>query len=142
MTAGGETAPPASERGAWRRHPLAKRLPVLLLAALGFWLWQVTGTPDRELVWQFEGPGWSEVRAIDFQVMGADGALLEREEHFFGAQGPPAELTTKLDLEAGTYRTLLFVKREGREQRTQLVEPLTVGEETYILRRLRLPANR
>lgn len=42
-------------RRTWRTHPLAKRLPVLLLVALGLWLWQTTGTPTRELVWQLDG---------------------------------------------------------------------------------------
>jgi hypothetical protein len=146
MTAGAETPEPATspapERRGWRRHPLAKRLPLLVLVALGMWLWQTTATPSREVVWQFEGPGWSEVRAIDFQLADPSGELVEREERFFGPSGPPPELTLKMELEAGTYRTRLFVRHEGREQRTQLVETLTVGDEAYILRRVRLPANR
>jgi hypothetical protein len=134
--------PPPSERRSWRTHPLARRLPVLLLVALGLWLWQVTGTPTRELVWQFDGYGWGDVRAIDFQVLDPEGKILEREERMFGPTGPPAELTLKWELPPGTYRTLLFVKLQGREPRTQLVETLTVGDEEYIVRRLRLPASR
>lgn len=150
MAAGGGESPetpatppatPAPERRSWRTHPLARRLPLLLLVALGVWLWRVTATPSREVVWQFDGPGWSEVRAIDFQMTSPSGELVEREERFFSA-GPPPEVTTKMDLEAGTYRVLLFVKREGEEQRTRLVDTVTVGDEAYIVRRVRLPANR
>jgi hypothetical protein len=150
MAAGGGESPetpasaseaPAPERRSWRGHPLARRLPLLLLVGLGVWLWRVTDSPAREIVLQLDGPGWSEVRAIDLQVVGPAGELLEREERFF-REGPPPELTTKLDLEAGTYRVQLFVKREGREERTRLVDTVTVGDETYVVRRVRLPASR
>jgi hypothetical protein len=134
--------PPAPARRGWRGHPLAKRLPVLLIVALGLWLWQTTGTPTREMVWQLDGYGWGDVRAIDFQVLGPEGRILEREERMFGPAGPPVEITTKWELPAGTYRALLFVKLQGREPRTQLVDTLTVGDEEYIVRRLRLPASR
>lgn len=134
---------PEPERGrGWRTHPLAKRLVLLVLVGVGVWLWQVTGTPRREVVWQFDGFGWGEVRAIDFQVERPDGTLVEREEHFFGPAGPPPSLTLEWELPAGQYRTLVFVKREGQEERTPLVEPLALGDEAYIVRRLRLPANR
>jgi hypothetical protein len=118
-----------------------KRLPLLVLAGLGLWLWQATGTPERELVWQLEGSGWSAVRSLDFQVTGPEGQILKREERFFSA-GPPGEVTLKVELPAGTYRALIFVKEPGRPTRPPLVESLTIGEEQYVLRRLRLPASR
>ncbi|WP_371876594.1 hypothetical protein, partial [Pyxidicoccus fallax] len=129
---------PVPDRRGWRSHPLAKRLPVLLLAALGFWLWRTTGTPERELRLQFEGPGWSAVRAMDLQVLDEEGKVLKREERFF-ASGPPPEVTVEVDLPEGTWRTWLFVKLEGREERVRLDESLQVGEDRYIVRQLRLP---
>ena len=136
-------APQASEhKRGWRTHPLAKRLLLVLIIGLGVWLWQVTATPTRELVWQFDGYGWGEVGAIDFQVQSPDGEIVEREERFFGPAGPPPELTLEWELPAGLYRTLLFVKLEGQEQRIPLVDTLTIGGEKYIVRKLRLPANR
>jgi hypothetical protein len=125
----------------WRNRPLMKRLPLLVLAGLGVWLWQVTNTPQRELVWQLEGAGWSTVRGLDFQVTGPEGQILKREERFFTA-APPAEVTLKMDLPQGSYRALIFVKEPGRPTRPPLVESLTIGEEQYVLRRLRLPASR
>jgi hypothetical protein len=121
---------------------MAKRLPVLLFVALGLWLWRSTGTPSREVVWQLDGSGWEDVRAIDFQVMNPEGQLVEREERMFSAAGPPVEIKMKWELPSGTYRTLLFVKLQTHEVRTQLVDTLTVGDEEYIVRRLRLPASR
>jgi hypothetical protein len=118
-----------------------KRLPLLVLAGLGLWLWQVTGTPERQLVWQLEGTAWNAVRGLDFQVTGPDGQILKREERFFSA-APPAEVTLKVDLPEGTYRALIFVKEPGRPTRPPLVEPLTLGQEQYVLRTLRLPASR
>jgi hypothetical protein len=128
-------------RQGWRDRPLMKRLPLLVIVGLGLWLWKVTGTPERELVWQLDGYGWSAVRALDFQVMGADGELLKREERFFSG-APPSEVTLKVELTEGTYRALIFVKEEGRPTRPPLVEPLTIGPEQYVLKRLRLPASR
>ncbi|WP_338866335.1 hypothetical protein [Myxococcus stipitatus] len=132
--------PTTPERKGWRSSPMAKRLPLLLLVALGLWLWQITGIPERELVIQPTGMEWTQVRALDFQVMDSDGTLLKREERFFGDTGAPAELTFKADLPEGTFRAVLFVKLAGREERLRVEEPLTVGEDRYIVRQLELPA--
>ena len=129
---------PAPERRGWRSHPLAKRLPLLLLAALGFWLWQTTGAPERELRLQFEGAEWSAARALDLQVLDEEGKVLKREERFFSS-GPPPEVTFQVDLPEGVWRARLFVKLEGREDRVRLDESLSVGEDRYIVRQLRLP---
>jgi hypothetical protein len=120
---------------------MMKRLPLLVMAGLGVWLWQVTGTPERELVWRLDGSDWARVRSIDFQVTASDGKILKREERFF-ASGAPPEVTLKVELPEGSYRALIFVKEEGRPTRPPLVEPLTIGEEKYVLRTLRLPARR
>lgn len=132
------TPPPAPERRDWRTHPLAKRLPLLLLAALGFWLWRTTSAPERELRLQLEGPGWSTARALDLQVLDGEGNILKREERFFSS-GPPPELAFPLDLPEGDWRARFFVKLEGREARVRLEESLRVGEQQYIVRQLRLP---
>jgi len=131
----------AEARPGWRSHPLVKRLPLLVMAALGVWLWQTTGTPERELVWQLDGSSWSAVRALDFQVVDPEGKILKREERFFPSGAPP-EVTLKVKLPEGSYRTLIFVKEQGRPSRPPLVEPLTIGAEKYVLRTLRLPASR
>jgi hypothetical protein len=127
-----------AERRHWRSSPFAKRLPLLVLAAIGLWLWQHTGTPEHELHLQFEGPGWSAVRALDLQVVDEEGKALKREERFY-ASGPPPEETFKVDIPEGSWRARLYVKVEGREERVRLEEPLVVGEDVYIVRQLRLP---
>ncbi|MCY1023230.1 hypothetical protein [Pyxidicoccus sp. MSG2] len=132
--------PPATtpERGYWRSSPLMKRLPLLILAGFGLWLWQRTAVPERELHLQFDGPGWSAVRAVDLQVVDDEGKVVKREERFY-ASGPPPEETFKMDLPEGTWHARLFVKVEGREARVRLEESLSVGEDVYIVRQLRLP---
>lgn len=125
----------------WRDRPLLRRLPLLLMAALGVWLWQTTSTPEREVVWQLDGSGWAAVRALDFQVTAPDGKILKREEQFFTG-APPYEVKLRVALPEGTYRTLIFVKEESRPTRPPLVESLTIGSERYVLQKLRLPAIR
>ncbi len=122
-----------------RRSGLIKRLPLLALVALGLWLWQVTGTPERELVFQLVGYEWAHVRSIDFQVVAEDGEVVRREERFF-ASGPPPELTFKVDLSEGPWRARFFVKHQGYDERLLVEEPLVLGEDRYIVRQLRLPA--
>jgi hypothetical protein len=128
-------------RPGWRNRPLMKRLPLLVMAAVGVWIWQATATPERELVWRLDGSGWSAVRGLDFQVTGEDGKILKREERFFST-APPPEVTLKVALPEGSYRTLIFVKEAGGATRAPLVEPLTIGQEQLVQRTLRLPASR
>ncbi len=134
------TASPPPARPS-RRSGLIKRLPLLALVAFGLWLWQVTGTPERELVFQLVGYEWAHVRAMDFQVVAEDGTVLKREERFF-ASGPPPELTFKVDLPEGPWRALFFVKHQGYDERLRLDERLVVGEDRYIVRQLRLAPER
>ncbi|MBJ6762157.1 hypothetical protein JGU66_15395 [Myxococcaceae bacterium JPH2] len=117
---------------------MAKRLPVLLLAALGLWLWRSTSIPERELVFELEGPGWASARALDIQVVGEDGHIEKREERFFPS-GPPPRVEVQAALPEGTFRALLFVKREGQEARLRVEDTLSVGEDARIVRQLRLP---
>ena len=131
----------AQERRDWRNHPLFKRLPLLLLMGVGLWLWQASDTPERELVWRLEGPGWRELRGVELQVKDADGELRKREEHFFSA-APPDSVTMKVDLPAGTYQVWVFERREGGTSRPR-VESLTLGpEDTRVERGRWAPASR
>lgn len=130
--------PPAKSREGWRTHPLPKRLVLIAIVAVGLWLWKATDVPERQLILQMEGPGWSDVRAMDLQVMDPKDRILKREERFF-TSGPPPEVTFKANLPEGTFRTLLFLKVQGREQWVRLEERLTVGEGEAIVQSLRMP---
>ncbi|MCY1078198.1 hypothetical protein [Archangium lansingense] len=127
----------------WRQHPLLKRLPFLLLIGLGLWLWQGTQAPSRELVWRLEGPGWNDIRALDFQVKNADGELVKRETRSF-QMGPPSALSlTTDDLPSGAYEVWVFARGESGPSRPPLVERLTLGDEdVHVERGLRLPVSR
>ncbi|WP_395827348.1 hypothetical protein [Archangium violaceum] len=126
----------------WRQHPLMKRLPLLLLLAMGLWLWRGSEVPERELVWRLVGPGWGEIRAIDLQVKNADGELVKRETHTFQA-GPPSSVTLKTELPAGTYEVWVFARGESGPSRPPRVERLTLGEEDVRVERgLPVPASR
>jgi hypothetical protein len=127
----------------WRNHPLSRRLPALLLVGLGLWLWKSSDVPERELVWRLEGPGWSEIRTLEFQLKTPEGELLEREVHSLPG-APPASITLKTDeLPSGRYEVWVFARGEEGPSRPPRVERLTVGDEdTHIERGLRVPASR
>ncbi len=130
------------ERRNWRQHPLAKRLPFLLLVGLGLWLWKGSDMPERELVWRLVGPGWSEIRTVEFQVKNADGEVVKREVHSFQA-GPPDFVTEKTALASGTYEVWVFARGESGPSRPPRVERLTLGDEDVrIERELRVPEGR
>jgi hypothetical protein len=120
----------------WRDRPLMKRLPLLVLAGLGLWLWQVTAPPERELVWRLEGGGWNSVRSLDIQVMNSEGQLLKRQERYFSER--ESEVKVKVDLPEGTYRVLFFITDRDRPAGPPVVEMLTIGEERYVQRVFRL----
>ncbi|MFY0522779.1 hypothetical protein ACN28I_06125 [Archangium gephyra] len=128
----------------WRKHPLLKRLPLLLLVGLGLWLWKGSNpsVAEREVVWRLEGPGWSEIRALEFQVKTADGELVKRETRSFQA-GPPDRLSMMTELPSGTYEVWVFARGESGPSRPPRVERLTLGAEDVLVERgLRVPVSR
>ncbi len=126
----------------WRRHPLARRLPFLVLVAFGLWWWKGVDVPERELVWRLDGPGWSTIRSLDVQVKDAEGELVKRETRAF-PRGPPGSLTVKADLPAGTYTVWVFARGAEGPSLGPRVESLSLGaEEPRVERGLRLPGSR
>lgn len=106
----GQPASSPPERRAWHRHPLVRRLPLLLVGLVGIWLWRTSGN-ERQIIWQL-GPGHSTVREIEFQLRDDDGKLVARETRFF-TEGAPAEVSQDVSLPEGTYAAEVFVKRVG-----------------------------
>lgn len=122
------------ERRGWREHPLVKRLPLLVLVAVGLWLWQALSTPERELVLRLEGPGWQRVRAVEVQLLAEGGELLRREERFFSGP-PPGELVVQAKLREGTYQVWVFAREPGQGSRPPLREPLQLGADEVRIER-------
>jgi hypothetical protein len=133
-------APPGAPARDWRRHPLLKRLPLLLLVVAGFALWDWSKVPERELVWNLEGPGWSRVRSLELQLLGEGDEVLKREERFFPG-APPTQVVVPLALREGTYRVRFFL-RTPEGLLPPRVESLTVGEEPRVESALWLSARR
>lgn len=126
---------------AWRKHPLLRRLPLLLVVGLFIWLWKDSSN-ERDLVWVLEGPGWSDIRALEFQVKNAEGGTEKRESLTF-PRGPSIVITEKVNLSPGTYEVWVFVRGESGPSRRLPVVRLTLGDEDRRVERgLRLPASR
>lgn len=122
------------EQRDWRSHPLVKRLPLLVLVALGLWLWQAFSAPERELVLRLEGPGWQRVRTVEVQVLDEAGALLRREERFFSS-APPGELVLQVKLREGTYQVWVFAREPGQGSRPPVRERLQLGADEVRIER-------
>ena len=129
-------------RASWRRHPLARRLPLLVLVLVGAWWFKQTNVPERELVWRLEGAGWSAIRSVDVQVRDAAGELVKRETHSFTG-APPPELSVKADLAPGRYDVWVFARGASGPSLPPRVDSLLLGdEEVRVVHDLRAPANR
>jgi hypothetical protein len=119
-----------------------KRLLLLLVVVPLLWLVKGANVPERELVWRLDGPGWSDIRALEFQVKAEDGELLTREAHRFPA-GPPGSITQEMELPSGKYEVWVFARGAEGPSRPPLVERLTLGDEDLRVERgLRVPASR
>jgi hypothetical protein len=124
------------------KQSLRKRLVLLALLGLVFWLTLGKNAPERELVWWLEGPGWSDIRALDFQVKNADGELVKRETRSFQA-GPPGTVSLRTELPAGRYEVWVFARGGSGPSRPPLVERLTLGDEDVRVERgLRVSVSR
>jgi hypothetical protein len=124
------------------KHPLARRLPLLVLVLGGAWWFKSTSVPERELVWRLEGAGWSAIRSVDVQVRDAQGELLKRETHSF-TSAPPPELSVKADLASGDYEVWVFARGASGPSLPPRVDRLVLGDEDVrVVHDLRAPVNR
>lgn len=133
------SAPATAAPRSWRTHPLGRRLPLLVLAALGFALWKWTSPPERTLTLQLEGAGWARVAGLELQVVDPAGEVRVRQENRF-AHGAPPELTLKLDLPDGDYRLRAFPYDARAQALPALTRPLSLGTDRAPVVRLLPPA--
>lgn len=92
---------------------LLRRLPFLLLAALGIWLWKgASGSfpVARELVIALPAGG-PPIREVDLQLY--DGDVLLKREVRSAASGLAGDLTAEVSLRDGEYRMQLYLLRAG-----------------------------
>jgi hypothetical protein len=115
-----------------RDHPLFKRLPLIVFAAIGIFLWQSSlFAQERKLVWQ-TGATRSEIRRVELQVWADDGALLKRTQLEY-PHGAPPEVRIELPLAKGTYAARYVIDRAGRAQETGGRALEITSDETYWL---------
>jgi hypothetical protein len=89
---------------------LRKRLPLLILAAAGLWLWRSDlVVQTREVSWSMP-PDRAAIRSVELQLWGPEETLLKREERHFSS-GPPEELRQEVSLGSGRYVGRAFVTR-------------------------------
>jgi hypothetical protein len=118
-----------------RRHPILGRLPFLLLAVVGVWLWRGPDSPrERAVFLRLEGPAAVAVRSLEVQATTADGEVLQRTQRFF-AGPPPPEVQVELRLPEGRHPLLVFLADGAGRALPLLREELEVTEaESYAVR--------
>lgn len=108
---------------------VAVRLPLLLAAAVGAWLWQSSLFPQpRELVLLLPATRAPAARA-EVQLYSEGGELLKREERFFQDPGTgPLVLRLEISLRRGRYLCRVFLRdAAGAEQ--SLSRTVDLGDE-------------
>jgi hypothetical protein len=105
---------------------LRKRLPILVVVALGLWLWRSPLFPQpRTFIW--DRPLGLEVTAAEVQLW-RDGTLLARAEWPDATRGT---LSQELTLRPGSLRVLTFA-RLGDGSRHQGEQTLSLSSETVV----------
>jgi hypothetical protein len=123
-----------AETGRWK---LLKRLPIVLLAAAGLWLWKGGAgvyPVARDLVWQLPDDR-AAIRGVEIQIWD-EGTLLKREE-FSYPKGAGADIAQKLALRAGVYQARVFIRREGGAAPEALTRELRLGDEETLVTSVR-----
>ena len=95
------------------QHPLVKRLPFLLLVAVGVIVFKTGYLPrSRELVWRM--PDDRSIREVEVQLYDGDEHDLLKRETFNLPNGPEGDLVEHVSLGRGDYVARVFVRREGK----------------------------
>jgi hypothetical protein len=113
---------------------LLRRLPILLVAAVGVWMWKGGGgyfPSPREILWEL-GPNRAGIREVEIQLADEKGALVKRDQFFFH-EAPPAEVAEKVRLSEGSYPARVFIKREPDRPEEQFSRTVIVGESETVV---------
>jgi hypothetical protein len=112
------------------RHPLLRRLPLLIVAVIGIWLWQTSVGSERQLIWQIPA-SIGAVEQVEIQLRDEGGELVKREAWFFESRRP-GELTQEVKLRSGQYLAQIFLTREGKTRTVQV--PVNIDGDIVVVR--------
>lgn len=123
-----DAEPVKAVRRPWFKHPLVRRLPLLLVAAIGIWLWRSEGS-ERTLIWQLPRDR-AELVSFEVQLLDDRGTLVKREGFFFQRGAAPAEVPQKLKLKSGAYQAQAFFGFGAGRPTKAVRKNVTVDAET------------
>jgi hypothetical protein len=111
------------------RHPLIRRLPLLIVGLVGIWFWRTSVGTEHEVIYRL-APGFGATERVEIQLRDADGKLVKREVWFFDDR-PAGDITQKLQLKSGDYQAQVFVSSRGSTQTVQV--PVGIDADTTIV---------
>jgi hypothetical protein len=104
------------EQDTRRAHPLLKRLPLVLVALAGLWLFG-RQDPEREIVWRLPDDR-APIQRVEIQLRDRTGLTRARSDLHYPGGSPPAELSQKARLADGPYDARIFVWTSDGGRRT------------------------
>jgi hypothetical protein len=111
------------------RHPLIRRLPLLIVGLIGIWFWRTSVGTEHEVIYRM-APGFGAVDRVEIQLRDVEGKLVKREVWFFDDRRA-GDVTQKLQLKSGDYQAQVFVSHDGTTQTVQV--PVGIDADTTIV---------
>ena len=121
---------PAPRKSSW----LLRRLPLVVVAAAGVWLWRGGAgifPTHRQVIWNL-GEDRADIRELEIQISDRKGALIKREQLFF--HGPPArQVVESLPLSAGDYPARVFIRKSADQPEEQVTTTVHVADDETVV---------
>lgn len=114
---------------------LLRRLPILLVAALGIWLWSgAAGLVPTDRTVSFRFAAGAPVTRVDVQLYDAEGHLLAQQDRALRAGEPLPEISLKVQARPGMLQARLFRWRSpGTPSEGLLVDVPLAGAEASVM---------